>query len=557
MLGVVSAAEAASVRVNLRVAGAVSGTLFEGGRYGLGEVGEFVLIEAERAGLLGRIVEVRLPERERLTVDRDSGRGTDVHAVAKVELLATIDLGDLTVTAGVSSYPRLGDRTYGAPAEFVSAVPMMLERGGRREVALSLGHVKHARSAEVLVTPERLFGRHCAVIGATGGGKSYTVATVIEAALAFNSKIVLLDPTGEYRGFRDRVRHVHLGDPIEEPPTSTKCSLPPASFTEGDFLSLFEPAGKTQGPTLRAAIRSLRLVRLRPELAVAEKPGLLVKARRPKGPVLEVERAPDVSRALDDPSTSFDVGLLAKQIYEECVWDDQGRWGNYDDRTYGYCMTLLTRIHNVVASKAMECVFGREDGPVVTEVIDQFFAGEDRLLRISVEGIRFELSAREIIANALGRFILGRARSGAFRDAPAVLVLDEAHQFLGRTIGAEESVLRLDAFELIAKEGRKYGLNICLATQRPRDIPEGVLSQMGTLVVHRLTNDRDREVVERACGEIDRSASAFLPNLQPGEAAIIGVDFPVPLTVQIHLPECQPKFRGANYQGAWRKKAER
>lgn len=77
-------------------------------------------------------------------------------------------------------------------------------------------------------------------------------------------------------------------------------------------------------------------------------------------------------------------------------------------------------------------------------------------------------------------------------------------------------------------KGRKYGLNICLATQRPRDISEGVLSQMGTLIVQRLTNEQDRQVVERACGEIDRAASAFLPNLCPGEAAIIGVDFPIP-----------------------------
>ncbi len=63
----------------------------------------------------------------------------------------------------------------------------------------------------------------------------------------------------------------------------------------------------------------------------------------------------------------------------------------------------------------------------------------------------------------------------------------------------------------------------------PRDISGGVLSQMGTLIVHRLTNDRDREVVERACGEIDRAATAFLPNLRPGEAAIIGTGFPMPL----------------------------
>ena len=143
------------------------------------------------------------------------------------------------------------------------------------------------------------------------------------------------------------------------------------------------------------------------------------------------------------------------------------------------------------------------------------------------------------------------ARGGSFQTSPLVVVVDEAHNFLGRQIGGEDAVARLDAFELIAKEGRKFGLNICLTTQRPRDITEGVLSQMGTLVVHRLTNDRDREVVERACGEIDRSASSFLPNLKPGEAAIIGADFPIPLTIQIYPPEAKPKSDGPDYQKYW------
>ena len=132
-----------------------------------------------------------------------------------------------------------------------------------------------------------------------------------------------------------------------------------------------------------------------------------------------------------------------------------------------------------------------------------------------------------------------------------MLMVDEAHNFLGQQIGAEDYAAKLDAFELIAKEGRKYGLNICLASQRPRDITEGVLSQMGTLIVHRLTNDKDREVVERACGEIDRAASAFLPNLRPGQAAIIGTDFPIPLTIQIHEPTTKPKSDGPNYQKYW------
>ena len=132
-----------------------------------------------------------------------------------------------------------------------------------------------------------------------------------------------------------------------------------------------------------------------------------------------------------------------------------------------------------------------------------------------------------------------------------MVIVDEAHNFLGRKIGTEDYASRLDAFELIAKEGRKYGLNICLVSQRPRDITEGVLSQMGTLIVHRLTNDQDRAVVERACGEIDRAASAFLPNLRPGEAAIIGTDFPIPLTIQIHEPDTKPRSDGPKYQQYW------
>ena len=59
----------------------------------------------------------------------------------------------------------------------------------------------------------------------------------------------------------------------------------------------------------------------------------------------------------------------------------------------------------------------------------------------------------------------------------------------------EHNKVELDAFGLIAKEGRKYGLTCVLATQRPRDIPEDVLSQIGMFVVHRLINERDRQIV--------------------------------------------------------------
>lgn len=560
-VGVVSAISAASARVNLRHAGAATGSLLEGARYGLGEVGEFVLIEGELVALFGRIIEIRLPERERRTVDADTGSGVTVDAIANVQLLGSINLESLSITAGVSTYPRLGDRVYSAPETFLSTIPMRMECGDKLpDVFLTIGRVASGASAQIRITPERLFGRHCAVLGATGGGKSYTVSRLIEESLRHRAKLILIDATGEYNGFREHTSHVYLGNPSNEPAESVRCSLPPASFTEADFMALFEPAGKTQGPKLRAAIRSLRLIALRPVLQKPLKPGLLIRASQIKEQILSVEREDAVSRLLDDPATPFDPFKLVNQIVEECVWENAGtfnapdvtRWGGYDGNAQSYCMPLLTRINGVLSSRAMECVFGNDQGMPINDKIEEFLRSDKRLLRISLEGIYFEYSAREIIANALGRFLLEKARSGTFRGQPLVVFVDEAHNFLGRNVGGEDSQLKLDSFELIAKEGRKYGLTLCLATQRPRDITEGVLSQMGTLIVHRLTNDRDRDVVERACGEIDRSASAFLPNLEPGEAAIVGVDIPIPLTIHINTPSIPPDSTGANYQTSWK-----
>ena len=92
---------------------------------------------------------------------------------------------------------------------------------------------------------------------------------------------------------------------------------------------------------------------------------------------------------------------------------------------------------------------------------------------------------------------------------------------------------------------------MCLATQRPRDIPEAVLGQMGTLLVHRLTNDGDRMVVERAAGEIDRSAAAFLPALAPGQALLLGVDYPIPLIIAVTPPSAKPDSSGPDFQRHW------
>ncbi len=553
-MGVVSSVNANIARINLKNAGAPSGTYFETGRYGLGEVGEFVLIEGQQSLILGRIVEIRLPERDRRSVTQDYKGATELDAIGNIQLLGSVSMADdLTVTAGVDAYPRLGDRVYAAPDHFVATIPTLMDPAAARkdQIRLELGFVGPSKTSVVTISPEKLFGRHCAILGATGGGKSWTTARIIEECLKYNAKMILFDPSGEYReASKAAVIHCHLGDPVHKADGSMACALPPTCFQESDFIALFDPAGKVQGPKFRAAIRSLRLAKLEPHVAPD---GFIKKINQKKAPITAAETKPGVSEKLDDPRQEFEVKHLVSQIEQECVWPDgynPSKWGK-EDGNFAHCLSLVTRINGVLISPAFSCVFNCPQ-PSLTQRIDSFLAGEDRLLRICLSGISYEYKAREIIANAIGRYLLNKARLGSFRKHPLIVFVDEAHNFLGRSIGAEDSTAKLDSFEFLAKEGRKFGVNICLATQRPRDITVGVLSQMGTLLVHRLTNDRDREVVEKACGEIDRSASAFLPNLKPGEAAIIGVDFPIPLTIQMKKPTHRPESEGPNFQKYWK-----
>src|SRR5436190_21303514 len=123
LVGTVASVSASRVRINLRDEKQTGGALVNGVRYGLGEVGEFVVVETEGAALFGRVLETRLPEKERLSVEPQIGKSREIHPIGEVQLLATISLTDLSIKAGVSAYPRLGARVFCAPHELVSTIP--------------------------------------------------------------------------------------------------------------------------------------------------------------------------------------------------------------------------------------------------------------------------------------------------------------------------------------------------------------------------------------------------------------------------------------------------
>lgn len=551
-VGSVSVVRPASVDVNLPLAPGQGSTHVAGYPLQRGQVGEFVIIEGEEHAVLGRIVETRLPERERLTVEPTRERDTNPNPLGVVQLLTAIDLETGHALRGVPVSPRIGQHVFSAHPLIVKQV---VESGATPDTKrIQLANFPHARDTLVSLSPSHLLGRHCAVLGATGGGKSWTLARLTEEIARLGGKAILFDATGEFQTQTGAgISHAYLGGRrTNQNDTRQFLSFPYWDLTESDLFVLLRPSPGVQAPKLKEALRSLKIAHLVPGLANG---GLIRKAGQPRQ---HFEAAcVQHALALNRPGAYFDITQLSSQIWEECVYPSgfgaqAGSWGAPTQNEQSACVTLLSRIESELASPNLECLFAPAGLAPLPDVVNAFLADPNqRVLRISLEYLSFEHNAREVVANAVGRYLLGLARQGRFLAMPLVVMLDEAHQFLDKSVGDEFTRADLDAFGLIAKEGRKYSLTCVLATQRPRDIPEDVLSQMGMFIVHRLINERDRHIVEKACGDLDATAASFLPTLGQGEAMVVGVSSPMPLPVTIRRPLYPPSSRSADYEGLW------
>lgn len=544
-----------AVKINLPKAANVSSNQYAGYTILGGQVGEFVFIESEDYAVLGRITEVGLPDSERLRVESPIGQPVVANPIGVVQLLTTLELSEGRVISGIPQHPRIGQHVFSAHPLLVKFIVEGSHSKGTGFIELA--SIPQDSQTTINVSPSHLLGRHCAVLGATGGGKSWTVARIIQEVARIGGRVILVDPTGEFHTFNDGVDSIYLGgSKSNDDDQRTFVGFPYWKLTEADLFAIFQPSAGAQIPKLREALASLKLLHVLHDGASEPKAYVKANTKRADFYRAQIKHATQV----DASDARYNIRNLPFQIVQECVHEtggtqnspDDSSWGRLDDRVRGYCETLISKIHSIIRSKPLRCLFSPDEFTSLTDKIDDFIKSNDRVLRVSMEYLPFEHNARELLANAIGRHILSMAREGVFLESPAVVILDEAHQFLNRDIGDETNKVKLDAFGLIAKEGRKYGLTILLATQRPRDIPEDVLSQMGMFVVHRLINERDRLVVEKACGSLDKSAAAFLPTLGQGEAILVGVDFPMPTPVKIIKPLHPPKSEGPDYGRHWK-----
>lgn len=139
------------------------------------------------------------------------------------------------------------------------------------------------------------------------------------------------------------------------------------------------------------------------------------------------------------------------------------------------------------------------------------------------------------------------------------LIIDEAHNILSEESSIESEKwkdYRLDVFEEIIKEGRKFGYYLTIASQRPADISPTIVSQIHNFFIHRLVNDNDLKLLDKAMNSLDYVSKSSIPNLSPGQAIVTGVSFDLPLIVQIDCLEKEesPDSFNSNLMKIWKVK---
>ena len=227
-----------------------------------------------------------------------------------------------------------------------------------------------------------------------------------------------------------------------------------------------------------------------------------------------------------------------------------------------YAETLLIRIRSLLSNARMKAIIGESDGLSLAKWLEDY-VGADGAKNGCISILDVSLVPTEVIhviTAVVARVVfeaLQRYRKLNSVTLPTVLVMEEAHTFIKRY---KEDVENQDAasiccqvFERIAREGRKFGLGLVISSQRPSELSPTVLSQCNSFLLHRISNDRDQELVNRLVPDNLKGLLRELPSLPSQNAILLGWASELPILVKMNdLPKAhQPHSDDPDFWNVW------
>lgn len=636
-----------------------------GGIYAIAVINSFVIIPVGSQRVVAIVTgldmaeepEASLQNRQMLVIARP-------RRTMWVSMIGTITQardGEKRFEYGVRRYPELDNPVWFASDDDLDVIFDKARQGDARHV--TIGKSPLFTDYHVSIDVDRFFGKHAAILGNTGAGKSCTVTAVIRAVLDRgmpNAHFIIFDTNNEYeRAFTeedgtklyDRVVLRNDGDRPEG------LWVPHWFMNSSDYVAFFRPGEGAQAPLLFKAISTARAksqqksallnVLATIEDAVNQIQGLL--SNPPTGPAayygkknlreqsdalltvlqrrgtlfaeptgvatyrnalnairaaatgdgaidatvndaarsqldamrerltsdrLLLQQQDDIPVGVDSP-VHFDFGEFVSTVFQE----ELARESQRDQRLRSYVGTLQLRLEqtrqdpryaflfrprpfaDALASFLRLLIgaeparnFGNSEPPWQTAYTGQYPDGTPSHQVTILDLSQLASEVLENVTALIGRLLLEfmqrlpNEQRGKF---PVVLVLEEAHHYIPDRVSTERQQRAREVFEKIAKEGRKFGLSLVVASQRPSELSRTVLAQCNSFIVHRIQNPDDQEYFKSVISGVNRELLDQLPALAQQQAIVMGDCVTLPLQVRINSVSPKPRSNDPQFVKEW------
>jgi len=479
-----------------------------GKTYYIGQIGTYILIPMGTLVLLGMVSDMK---KEDVNVNGQAQQ----RYILLASMVGTVKGG--RYERGVSVFPVVDTPVFFAEDADLAVAFAVYQRYG-----FSIGQISLFENQRAFLDANKFFGKHIAVLGSSGSGKSCAVASILQKVSKYpDTNIIILDIHNEYhKAFEGNCNHLDIGefelpywlmnfDELREMFIDDKDENASSQITVLKDLVIMSKRGKNPEMSTMITIDTpvyYDLSEIRAKLQFMDSEKITMGATVKEGPFY-------------GKFTRFLVRLD----------------GKLNDPRYAFMFRLKQYIQSAAINDLLSKILGA-DGSAQVTILD-------------MSGVPFDIV--NTIVSLLARLIFDfNFWNPNRRDFPILLVFEEAHNYLPSTGTTTASARK--TVERIAKEGRKYGVSCMIVSQRPVEVSETILSQCNNYVVLRLTNPLDQNYIKRLVPDTFASLTDVLPSLKVGEALILGDAISMPLRVQIDYPNPEPDSSDIRFYEKWK-----
>ena len=528
--------------------------IYAGETYPIGQFGSIIRIH------FGQRIIYALVGRLRMKAEYEAERGVSPRASADERIIEADLFGEGEWVLDESHNHQLkferGVATYPLPQQTVYLTPKSELRfiyGHKQGSVVELGKHVGSGGAPCYADINELLGKHTAILGSTGAGKSGAVAAIIHSLLEkepdsskqqWKPQIIILDPHNEYGKAFENCKRLSTDEGT--------LSLPYW------LLNLDETIGLLIGKTEYAATSQANIVK-----------NALLKSRKESAEsVQELKLSPEkltvdspIPYILGDPSGLDEFGKKDKSLYETGFVGaiNAQRPENKNKKDHEDYNKVLRKLESLMKDERLSFMMNPWDGKSdpMPSILTQITGGDNKVRVIDLSGVPNEIAGTASAAIARTLFSIKIWQTVKERETnPVLLVCEEAHRYVPNS-GEAQYESAQGAIRRIAKEGRKYGIGLFLVSQRPSEVEATVLSQCNSWIVLRITNESDRNHVRGVLPDSMEGLTKMLSGLRRQEAIFVGQAATLPSRIMIRelSKEQLPKSNDIDFYKGWQNDA--